>query len=113
MLGQAAGAEQGGGDMTRLMLFFLVIGLALYFIILRPQKREQQSREKLLSSLSKGDKVITAGGIHGSVAATPSKETVEVEVAKGVRMTFNRNSISVINPDKKKPEAEEAKGAKK
>lgn len=114
VLAQAGGGDGGSGLMSNFLLFVAIIVFAFYFIIIRPQRREQVTRERVLASLAKGTKVITAGGIHGTVAtASKGSETVEVEVAKGVRMTFNRSSISVINPGKDAKEAAEKAPDKK
>ncbi|MDK2972170.1 MAG: preprotein translocase subunit YajC [Candidatus Sumerlaeota bacterium] len=86
--------------MTKMIMFIGIMIMALWFIVLRPQKKEQKKREELIAGMSKGDKVISAGGIHGVVVNASNKETVEVEVAKNVKITFNRSSISVINPKK-------------
>jgi preprotein translocase subunit YajC len=100
LLAQGPGGGNGQGDFMKLMMFLGIMVLALWFIILRPQKRDQQAREKLINGLQKGDRVITAGGIHGTVANASDKDTVEVEVARNIKLTFNRGSISVINPKK-------------
>lgn len=107
-----AGGNDGGGSMN-FLLFIVIIFLAFYFIILRPQKREQQQREKAISQISKGTKVITAGGIHGTVWNSNAKETLELEIAKGVRITINRSSVAVVDPDKPKEEKKDQGGAVK
>ncbi len=86
---------------------FLIIGAAFYFIILRPQRKEQKEREAAISEIKKGTKIISAGGIHGVVVDANDKDTllVEVDKNKGVRMRFNRASISVVQTNEKKDEA--------
>ena len=79
------------------IIMFFFIGLAFYFIMVRPSKKEQGDRSKLLSQLKKGDKVITIGGIHGVVAEiSESGDTVILEVAKNIRMKFLRTAISSV-----------------
>jgi len=107
--------SDGPNPLTNLIFFIAIMVFAFYFIIIRPQRREAVKREETLASISKGTKIITAGGIHGTiVSANKGSETVEIEVAKGVRMTFNRASISVVDPGKKAAaEAEKDKNNKK
>jgi len=111
--GAAGGSGKPGG--YDFILMMVVVAVAFYFIILRPQRKEQAKREDLIKQLKKGDAVVSAGGIHGTVVDVARPETVVVEVdsKKGVRLTFNRSSISVINPDKSGKSAEAAGDEKK
>ena len=81
-----------------LISFFplILIAAAFYFLILRPQQKEQKERQAMQSALSKGDRVVTAGGIHGVVAGTEEAVvTVEVANIKGdrVRIKLDRAKI--------------------
>ena len=73
-------------------MFALIIGI-FYFMILRPQQKRQKERQKLLEALKKGDKVITAGGMYGTIAGMDEK-TVLVQVADNVKMKYERSSIA-------------------
>lgn len=59
----------------------------------KPQKKQQQERQNLLNSLKKGDKIITIGGIYGTITDI-SERTVKVEVAEGVEVTMVRSAVS-------------------
>jgi len=87
----------GEGPLGMLMSFlpFLLIILVFYFLILRPQQKRQKERQNLLSSLKKGDKVITAGGIHGTVEAI-TDTMVTVRIADNVNVNLERSSIATI-----------------
>ena len=63
-------APQGGegGSMVSTIIMFGAIFLIFYFMIIRPQQKKSKQREKLLSNLEKGDKVVTSGGIHGIIS---------------------------------------------
>ena len=74
---------------------FLLIIVIFYFLILRPQQKRQKERAKLLESIKKGDKVITAGGIHGTVEGLEEK-TLLVKVADNVKLKMERSAISTI-----------------
>ncbi len=89
--------QPGGGFesiLTSLLPFVLII-LVFYFLILRPQQKRQKERQNLLSAIKKGDKVITAGGLHGTVEELTDK-TVIVRVANNVNLTVERTSIATI-----------------
>jgi preprotein translocase subunit YajC len=87
---------QGGGEIySTLIMFGLIIGI-FYFMIIRPQQKRQKEREALLGQIKKGDKIITAGGIHGEIVGIDEK-TVLVEIADKVKVKLERNSISVVN----------------
>lgn len=90
---------QGGGSTTdslisTLIMFALIIGI-FYFMILRPQQKRQKERQKMLDSVKKGDKVVTAGGLHGTVAGLDEK-TVLLQVSENVKMKFDRSAVSVV-----------------
>ena len=90
---------QGGGNPTdslisTLIMFALIIGI-FYFMILRPQQKRQKERQKMLDAVKKGDKVVTAGGLHGTVAGLDEK-TILLQVADNVKMKFDRSAVSVV-----------------
>jgi preprotein translocase subunit YajC len=87
---------QGGGDFTTTILMFAVIIAIFYFMILRPQQKRQKDRQKLLESMKKGDKVITAGGLHGTIIGIEDK-TLLLQIADNVKVKVERSSISIVN----------------
>ena len=87
----------GGGMFSTVIMFSLII-LIFYFMILRPQQKRQKERQKLLEGVKKGDKVITAGGVHGTVIGLEDK-TVLVQVAENVKLKFEKSAISSITRD--------------
>ncbi len=74
---------------------FLLIIVIFYFLILRPQQKRQKERAKLLESIKKGDKVITAGGLHGTVEAIEEK-TLLIKVSDSVKLKMERTAITTI-----------------
>ncbi len=74
-----------------LLLFFGIF----YFIVIRPQQKEQRQHQERINAVQKGDRVITSGGIHGTVRATKEK-TLVLEIADGVKVTLNRQAISAV-----------------
>jgi len=65
-------------------------------MILRPQQKRQKERQKLLESMKKGDKVVTAGGLHGTIIGIEDK-TLLLQIAENVKVKVERSSISVVN----------------
>lgn len=85
----------GGGSMFSTIIMFALIILIFYFMILRPQQKRQKEREQLLSGMKKGDKVITAGGEHGTIVGMEEK-TVLLQVADNIKIKFEKSSITTI-----------------
>ncbi|RMD49419.1 MAG: preprotein translocase subunit YajC [Ignavibacteria bacterium] len=94
------GGQQGGGSMISTLIMFAAIFAIFYFMIIRPQQKRQKEKEKMLSQLKKGDKIMTSGGIYGTIAGMDDK-TVLVEVDKNVKIKFDRSAITVVNPKDK------------
>ena len=86
-----------GSPFGALMLPMLAILFLWYFLILRPQRRDQVKREEMLRSLKKNDRVVTIGGVIGTVAnlSADGKE-VTLKVDDNTRIKFLRSSIQTI-----------------
>jgi preprotein translocase subunit YajC len=90
-------AGQEGGSSSLLMSFLpfvLIIGI-FYFLIIRPQNKKRKETEKMLSSLKKGDKVVTIGGLHGTVQNV-KETTVIIKVDDNVKLEFLRSAVSSV-----------------
>ncbi len=97
LLAMAPTPGGGGGEgslVSTLLMFALIIGI-FYFMILRPQQKRQKEREKMLGAVKKGDKIITAGGLHGTIAGIDEK-TVLIQVADNVKLKFDRSAVASI-----------------
>jgi preprotein translocase subunit YajC len=90
-------APQGGGsaNLISTLIMFGAIFLIFYFMIIRPQQKRAKEREKMLSAMQKGDKVITSGGLHGTIAGLEDK-TVLLQVGDNVKMKFERSAIASV-----------------
>jgi len=86
----------GGGSMVSTVVMFSLIILIFYFMILRPQQKKQKERQALLESVQKGDKVVTIGGVHGTVVGMEEK-TVLVQIADNVKVKYEKSAIQSIN----------------
>ncbi len=85
-----------GGSIWSMVLMFGSIIAIFYFMIIRPQQKRTKERAALLESMKKGDKIITAGGIHGTIVGIDDK-TVLVQIADNVKVKLERGSVSVVN----------------
>lgn len=83
-----------------LILFFVLMFAAMYFLMIRPQRKRQREQEQLLSELRKGTRVVTTGGIHGQVESV-SDDSVVLTVESGA--TIRVAKPSVIARQAKKP----------
>ena len=90
----AADASSSGSMVTTLVTFVLII-LIFYFLIIRPQKKRDKEAKAMLDSLKKGDKVVTIGGIHGTVVAV-KESTIVVKVDDSARIEFSKSAISTV-----------------
>ena len=89
------GGNGGGGMFSTLIMFALII-LIFYFMILRPQQKRQKEREKMLTEIQKGDKVVTVGGIHGTILSVDEK-TFLVQIAENVKVKVDRSAVSSVS----------------
>jgi preprotein translocase subunit YajC len=106
VLGQASSG--GGGELFWAYLFpMLMIFMIMYFIWLRPQRKKEDERKRMLDMLKKNDRVVTVGGIYGVVVTTKEDEVVlKVDEEKNVKMRFTRSAISKVVSDGQATQAE-------
>jgi preprotein translocase subunit YajC len=86
-------AAPDGGMLPQLLMFGAII-LVFYFFMIRPQQKKAKDQKQFREELTKGMNVITIGGLHGKLIDV-ADDTVTVEVDKGVRLTFDKSSISM------------------
>ncbi len=65
-----------------------------YFFMIRPQQKKAKDAKLFKESMKKGDNVVTIGGMHGKIASIESNDTIIIEVDKGIKLTFEKSSIS-------------------
>lgn len=88
----AQGAAQGGG-MSMLLLLVAMFAIMWLFMI-RPQQKKQKEIRQFQNSITEGTKVVTGGGIYGTVKRVNLNEnSVEVEIARGVVITVDKNYV--------------------
>lgn len=94
---QAAGAAPAPGGMMSTLLFPVVLIAIMYFLMIRPQMKRQKDHRSMLDKLSKGDEVITNGGIAGTVTDI-GESFITVEVAAGVQLRVQKGAIANVLP---------------
>jgi len=90
------GGGNGGGILSILPLMIGMFAI-MYFLIIRPQQKQRREREHLLRAIKKGDRVVTSGGLYGTVVGL-SEHTVTLKVADQVKLDFERGAIGRIVP---------------
>ncbi len=94
-----AQSQTNAGSGIAAFLPIILIGLVFYLLILRPQTKQRKMHEKTLSELKKGDKIITRGGVFGTIINFQGKSNNKVllEVGEGVRIYVLRTHISGLS----------------
>lgn len=90
----ASGASTTGSFMSLMVTVVMMIAI-FYFFLIRPQSKRQKETEKMLAALKKGDKVVTIGGIHGTITSVKEK-TVVLKVDDNAKIEFNRTAIASV-----------------
>jgi preprotein translocase subunit YajC len=104
----ASGGETGGGFgslVSSFVPFILIIGI-FYLLIIRPQNKKQKDTQKMLSNLKKGDRIVTIGGVHGTIQSV-KESSVIVKVDEYTKMEFSRSAISNVDASAKDEKSED------
>jgi preprotein translocase subunit YajC len=90
-----AGGAPGGFDLISLMPLVLIF-VVFYFLLIRPQQKKMKAHREMIGALKRGDKVLTSGGIIGTIVKVEEDGTLLVEIAKDVRVRVARGTISDV-----------------
>ena len=85
-----AAAQQGGGWTTWVMIALIFV--VMWFFMIRPQKKQQKELQNFRDSLAKGDKVVTIGGIFGTIVEV-KEDSVLIEVDNGVKIRVSKQAL--------------------
>lgn len=113
---QDAGAPAGGGGaqpgaaevnpLVQMAPMLIMFAILFYFIVMRPQQREAQKRKDILAALKKNDKVLTIGGIIGTIVDLSNDgQRITLRVDDGTRIKFTRSSIQGPYDEKAEPDS--------
>lgn len=87
--------QAGTGIENYINIIFLVgIAIVIYFFMIRPQQKKQKDQKNFISSIKKGDMVVTIGGMHGKIFAV-EENAVILEIDKGAKIKFEKTAISL------------------
>ncbi|UQS82862.1 preprotein translocase subunit YajC [Bombilactobacillus folatiphilus] len=81
-----------------ILVFFVIMIVLMYFTMWRPQKKQQEQRQKMLSELKVGDPIVTIGGLHGVIDTINDEDKTMVLDCDGIYLTFSRSAIRAANP---------------
>ncbi len=111
---QTSGAAPGGGGgifgQINMLIPFIAMFAIFYFLLIRPQQKKQRELRQMLQNLKRGDRVVTSGGIYGTIVKIRN-EIVHLEIADQVRIRVSKSSIAdlVGEADRAFEEVEESK----
>lgn len=100
-ISNAHAAAPGGGAAAGpdMIIMLVIFALIFYFMIFRPQSKRVKEHKALVSSLSKGDEVLTAGGLIGKITkVSEEKDFVKVELSEGNEVMMQKSSINSVLP---------------
>ncbi len=92
----AQGAQAAGPDAFTTFVPLILIGVVFYFLLIRPQQKRMKNHRAMVQALRRGDKVVTAGGIFGTVTKVLSDTELQVEIAENVRIRVVRSTINEV-----------------
>ncbi len=100
--------DVGGSDLMRFLPYFLIL-FVLYLFLIRPQQKKLEAQTAMLKALKKGDRIVTAGGIIGTIAKLDGDDYLMVEIAKDVQVKVLRNTANNLIDDTAASKTEEKK----
>ncbi len=107
---QAAGGAGGAGGLEAMFPLILIF-VVFYFLLIRPQQKKAKEHKAMLDAVRRGDKVVTGGGIIGTVTKVIDDNEVSVEIADGIKVRVQRGLIASVL-SKTEPVNDDKKGGK-
>lgn len=93
-MGQQGAGGQGAGGIAQFMPLIILL-VIFYFLLIRPQQKRAKDHKEMVNNLKQGSRVITSGGIHGTISSL-DETTVTLEIAEKVKMKISRGNIAVV-----------------
>ncbi len=100
---QGTGSGASGGNTLLSLIPFVLIFIIFYFLLILPQQKRKKQQDAMLSSLKKGDKVITASGIWGTISNL-GKTTVTLQIADNTKIKIQKEHIAKLRSDEDEKE---------
>lgn len=96
-MGTAGGGGGTGNNPSSFFIVMILIIIVMYFFMLRPQAKRQKEHKAMLASLEKGDKILTTGGIVGTIAGIRETDSILiVKIADNVKIELSRGSVAQV-----------------
>lgn len=86
----------GGGDGFTTLIPLILIFAVFYFLLIRPQQKKAKTHREMLGAIRRGDKVITGGGIMGTVTKVVNDHEIAVEIAEGIKVKVQRGMVAGV-----------------
>jgi preprotein translocase subunit YajC len=102
LLMAAPGADGTSGSIVPTLVTFGLVFVIFYFLIIRPQNKKKKDAAELLKALKKGDRVVTIGGIHGTIQSLKD-DNVVLKIDSNTKITMSRSAISNVVEKKSRP----------
>ena len=106
--GGASGTAAGGASQWGILIVMPLIILVFYFLVMRPQNRKQKEAKKMLESLRKGDRIVTIGGLRGTVVSV-KEDVVVLKVDDNTKLEYSKNAVSTVLKREEETTTEPAK----
>ena len=103
VLSAAGGGEMPPGGALVQFAPLIVIFVIFYFLLIRPQQKKQQQHREMLQAIKRGDKIITTGGIYGTVESSDDK-TLQLKIANQVKIKISRSAVAGLQQGEKSDE---------
>ena len=92
----AQGAGGGGAEALIQFAPLILIFVVFYFLLIRPQQRKQKEHKNMLQNLRRGDKIVTMGGVVGTITKVINEKELTVEIAEGTRVRLMRDFVGSV-----------------
>ena len=89
-----AAGGQGGSQYMSIVMLVAIVGI-FYFLMIRPQQKRAKEHKNFLESLKKGDKVITSGGLYGTITGI-TDDAITIEIAEKVRVKVEKGTVATL-----------------
>ena len=95
MMTQAQPGQPGSGSFITALVPFILVFVIFYLLIIMPSRRKQKKHQEMVEQLKPGDKIITSGGIHGTIMGV-QQDKIEVKIAANTKIDVTKSAIAVI-----------------
>ncbi|MCP4404120.1 MAG: preprotein translocase subunit YajC [bacterium] len=103
LLSAAGGGELPAGGALVQFAPLIVIFVIFYFLLIRPQQKKQQTHRDMLQAIKRGDKIVTTGGVHGTVEGV-SDATLQLKISNQVKIKISRSAVAGLQQGEKSDE---------